>query len=272
MFHRNNVDTSLRQSRPAMWRGKVRLVALVDLDLDLDPDPDLTMTPSKSCNASTHISHHLSSWQGLDFGSHTLLPHSPRIWKLSSTFASSDVRKSKNINNDISSSGTKQRPKIQSRNFTRLQEERHSTTTDAIKKKKQQVRFSTCEIREYAVTLGDHPCCEEGAALTLDWSYSHDDITVLDATLYGFWQDDTPKRLTLSERKLRLGTVSGITESQLLLLEQERREQFEEEWLAMLDREYTEIVETPYTTSACLPVKRVSRSGDLTRCTTAKTA
>jgi hypothetical protein len=34
------------------------------------------------------------------------------------------------------------------------------------------VVFANVEVREYAVTVGDHPCCTMGCPLTLDWDYS----------------------------------------------------------------------------------------------------
>ena len=33
-----------------------------------------------------------------------------------------------------------------------------------------QVSFSTVQVREYAVTVGDHPCCQSGVPLALDWT------------------------------------------------------------------------------------------------------
>ena len=34
------------------------------------------------------------------------------------------------------------------------------------------VRFSHVEVREYAITVGDHPSCSSEPALTLDWKYA----------------------------------------------------------------------------------------------------
>jgi len=33
------------------------------------------------------------------------------------------------------------------------------------------VRFGTIDIREYAITQGDHPFCKDGLAMSLDWKY-----------------------------------------------------------------------------------------------------
>lgn len=36
---------------------------------------------------------------------------------------------------------------------------------------KKNVSFGALDIREYSVTIGDHPCCTSGFPLTLDWEY-----------------------------------------------------------------------------------------------------
>lgn len=33
------------------------------------------------------------------------------------------------------------------------------------------VGFANVQVREYTVTVGDHPCCSQGCALSLDWEY-----------------------------------------------------------------------------------------------------
>jgi hypothetical protein len=42
------------------------------------------------------------------------------------------------------------------------------------------VSFDCLEIREYNVTVGDHPCCTSGFPLTLDWDYAEGSIVSLD--------------------------------------------------------------------------------------------
>jgi hypothetical protein len=42
------------------------------------------------------------------------------------------------------------------------------------------VSFSCLEIREYNVTVGDHPCCTSGFPLTLDWDYAKGSTVSLD--------------------------------------------------------------------------------------------
>jgi hypothetical protein len=47
------------------------------------------------------------------------------------------------------------------------------------KNRSSSVRFSTVSIRSFDRAIGDHPCCKEGPALTLDWDYQQQpDISV----------------------------------------------------------------------------------------------
>ena len=41
------------------------------------------------------------------------------------------------------------------------------------------VQFSNVEIRSYAITIGDHPCCTIGCPITLDWEYTTNDTVSL---------------------------------------------------------------------------------------------
>jgi len=38
-------------------------------------------------------------------------------------------------------------------------------------KEKRSVQFSTIEVRDYDMILGDHPCCSYGPPITIDWDY-----------------------------------------------------------------------------------------------------
>lgn len=42
------------------------------------------------------------------------------------------------------------------------------------------VRFGCTRVREYAVTVGDHPICQDGLALTLDWSHADEHVYDVD--------------------------------------------------------------------------------------------
>lgn len=42
------------------------------------------------------------------------------------------------------------------------------------------VKFAQVQVRSYAITIGDHPCCTLGCPVTLDWEYTSDDATTVD--------------------------------------------------------------------------------------------
>jgi hypothetical protein len=67
----------------------------------------------------------------------------------------------------------------------------------SVEKREKHVRFSNVEIREYALTVGDHPYCPDGLALSLDWGYSPQ-TTVKSVVL-----EDTEKQNSLSSPPLR---------------------------------------------------------------------
>ena len=48
----------------------------------------------------------------------------------------------------------------------------HKDTADNKEKPaKRSVQFSTIEVRDYDMILGDHPCCSYGPPITIDWDY-----------------------------------------------------------------------------------------------------
>mmetsp|Transcript_14263 Transcript_14263/g.23619 ORF Transcript_14263/g.23619 Transcript_14263/m.23619 type:complete len:183 (-) Transcript_14263:173-721(-) len=85
------------------------------------------------------------------------------------------------------------------------------------------VCFSTVEVREYSLTIGDHPLCRDGLPITLDWKYNEEstflNIPYENRTLK---QDSFPKRLDYDERLARLQRVTGITENHMLLIQNHR--------------------------------------------------
>jgi len=52
-----------------------------------------------------------------------------------------------------------------------------SLTTSPSQRK---VGFANVNVREYKVTVGDHPCCANGCPLTLDWEYQSEQVLSLD--------------------------------------------------------------------------------------------
>ena len=72
-------------------------------------------------------------------------------------------------------------------------------SASCVEKQEKHVRFSNVEIREYALTVGDHPCCPDGLALSLDWGYSPQ-TTVKSVVL-----EDSEKQSSCSPPLRRLG-------------------------------------------------------------------
>lgn len=92
------------------------------------------------------------------------------------------------------------------------QEKQHATPR---RKMPKNVRFSTVQIREYTLVVGDHPLCEGGLAMSLDWAYSPQ-ITVKNVVDVEHERESMlassvspPQRLGYMERKLRLQQASS---------------------------------------------------------------
>jgi hypothetical protein len=96
--------------------------------------------------------------------------------------------------------------------------------SDFVKEKKQRASpvkrkvslNSLVEVREYSMTIGDHPCCGDGLPLTLDWAYSPECI---------YWDIETsrersrayqmPRRLDYTEKRARLFEVGEYTDTEV---------------------------------------------------------
>jgi hypothetical protein len=85
------------------------------------------------------------------------------------------------------------------------------------------VSFSTVEVREYSLTVGDHPFCRDGLPITLDWEFN-EKCTVIPVPRESRKRnkDGFPRRLDYQERLLRLQCVTGIVEKHMLLIQNHR--------------------------------------------------
>ena len=77
------------------------------------------------------------------------------------------------------------------------------------------VRFSIVQVREYSLTIGDHPCCRSGCPLSLDWDYETKTSVKIDQ----FEAERAPQRrsrheliTTWDERKAMLQDVHSDIE------------------------------------------------------------
>jgi hypothetical protein len=74
---------------------------------------------------------------------------------------------------------------------------------------------SRVEVREYSMTIGDHPCCNDGLPMTLDWAFSTEFI-------YRDIEDSRvrsrayrmPRRMDFEEKRERLFEVGQYTETE----------------------------------------------------------
>lgn len=79
------------------------------------------------------------------------------------------------------------------------------------------VRFANVEVREYAVTIGDHPCCPTGCPLSLDWDYIAEPVTSLDT----YEAQRAPRRnrqqlhTTAADRMRILSQEGGLSDGEL---------------------------------------------------------
>lgn len=106
------------------------------------------------------------------------------------------------------------------------------------------VRFSVVQVREYAITLGDHPMVDQ-YPITLDWNYDDKEEVDLEIHLSGrlkrgenlYLCNDTSEvyladwiePLPAYERKAWLAAVTGLTETELFIQDFYRRKRVEAE-------------------------------------------
>mmetsp|Transcript_2954 Transcript_2954/g.4446 ORF Transcript_2954/g.4446 Transcript_2954/m.4446 type:complete len:207 (+) Transcript_2954:326-946(+) len=99
---------------------------------------------------------------------------------------------------------------------------------EAQNKKRRHVSFSTVEVREYNIIVGDHPFCKGGLPISLDWGYKGKRDYCLNAyeenrmRLKDLRQSrikqisSSPKKLDYRQRKQRLAHVAGVTKDRSL--------------------------------------------------------
>jgi hypothetical protein len=82
---------------------------------------------------------------------------------------------------------------------------------------KKRVRWDTIQTREYALVVGDHPLCQDGLPVSLDWKYSdYSNCLIKSFKLSERKQSYVfPRRLSYEERRQRLCAVSGLSDEQV---------------------------------------------------------
>jgi hypothetical protein len=79
------------------------------------------------------------------------------------------------------------------------------------------VGFANVHVREYAVTVGDHPCCSMGYPLTLDWQYDEAQTTSVDVyeAQRAPHRTRDQMRTTAAHRMRLLSEESGLSDDDL---------------------------------------------------------
>ena len=83
------------------------------------------------------------------------------------------------------------------------------------------VRFAFVEVREYASTLGDHPCTRDSCPITLDWKHARGykrEINAYENSRY-FMRSSYPRKLSPEERRRRIRETSRISRNTLREME-----------------------------------------------------
>jgi hypothetical protein len=92
------------------------------------------------------------------------------------------------------------------------------STTSTSSSKTKRVSFSSLEIRNYDIVIGDHPCCMMGCPISLGWDYSPAKRHLLDqyeAGRQGMRRNRSQLRLTCDERQTILLSWGNTSETDL---------------------------------------------------------
>jgi hypothetical protein len=109
-----------------------------------------------------------------------------------------------------------QQPPSRSNNPTNSQ---HNNTTTPKRGHKKSVSFNRyLEVREHALTIGDHPLCRDSLPLSLAWE--HGETEVMDLNCFEeqrlpHRRSGSDMRLTYFERKNLLRRIAGMTEADM---------------------------------------------------------
>jgi hypothetical protein len=99
----------------------------------------------------------------------------------------------------------------------------HASTTTTLLKRATTISFADrIQVRTYNVTLGDHPACQGGMALQLDWEYTQETRSLERYEAESLKRQPQAMRLGYVERRNRLMECSGWTGPQLLQQEYKR--------------------------------------------------
>ena len=73
------------------------------------------------------------------------------------------------------------------------------------------VQFANVEIRSYAITIGDHPCCTIGCPITLDWEFTQQDtVSLVDYETQKYGHDSAAANHTTKMNDLRISPEERV--------------------------------------------------------------
>lgn len=90
-----------------------------------------------------------------------------------------------------------------------------NSSIDLASCKRRVVFYKSVEVREYSLTVGDHPCCEGALSLSLDWQHADMYYKDLEESQQRGMFYKAPQRLSLQERRDRLIEVTGYEGSEV---------------------------------------------------------
>jgi hypothetical protein len=100
------------------------------------------------------------------------------------------------------------------------------------------VRFGRAVVREYALTVGDHPICQDGLALSLDWNHADEKVYDIDDYEYHRHRKNLRKgskrktnRLDYWQRREILQRVGSFSNKELSRIEREQSQRSVAEYL-----------------------------------------
>lgn len=143
-------------------------------------------------------------------------------------------------------------------------EESTTSQEEDSSRSERRVQFAKVQVREYALTLGDHPWCENGFPLSLDWKFAQQqDVNIDDyehERLSGAESDRSARKLDVWERRNLLRRVSGFSTSELNGMERMRMLQQQREFMVSSTESEDSELESSTTCSAASRMLRHSNT------------
>jgi hypothetical protein len=116
------------------------------------------------------------------------------------------------------SEGEGEESSLDSSSSSRHQQASASCGSRKLSFQKKRVSWDKIHKREYALVVGDHPLCQDGLPVSLDWQFNDACSDFLEQAIKVSERKQSyvfPRRLSYEERRERLNSVSGLTAEQI---------------------------------------------------------